>query len=447
MASQGERMRSAKGPTVAVVGAGVAGLSCAWLLNRGCDVTLFEAEGRLGGHAHTVEAAGQAVDTGFIVYNEANYPNLSALLDHLGVQTRATDMSFAVSLDDGALEYGSVTPLAMLAQASNILRPRFWSMISDLVRFYREAPRMRAQLDREPMTLGELLDRGGYGRAFQEDHLLPQVGAIWSMSPQAARDYPAEALIRFFDNHGLMKLVDRPLWRTVVGGSACYVSRLAEGLKVKTGQPVKAVERTAAGIAIRDASGAVGLFDQVVIATHADEALRLLSTPTAGERAVLGAFRYSQNQAVLHSDRSLMPRRSRAWSAWNHLGRRDDPNGFCVTYWMNLLQGLPLHNELFVTLNPYKPVDPAKIIGRYDYEHPLFDHLALAAQRQLWSLQGRDRIWFCGAHFGAGFHEDGLQSGLAVAEQLSGVRRPWSVNKESGRIHLGPPPAGAMEAA
>ncbi len=432
---------------VAVIGSGVAGLSCAWLLNTAREVTLYEADGRLGGHANTVDVAGQAVDTGFIVYNEANYPNLTALFALLGVESRATDMSFGVSLDDGALEYGSVTPLAMLAQPSNLLRPRFWSMISDLVRFYREAPSALPSLSREPLTLGELLDRGGYGRAFQEDHLLPQVGAIWSTSPVGARDYPAEALIRFFENHGLLKLVDRPLWRTVVGGSRSYVRRLAEGLTVRSGHAVRSVQRTPEGVLVRDASGAVERFDEVVIATHADQALRTLANPTAEERSILGAFRYSRNEAILHSDRSLMPRRQAAWSAWNHIGRRDDPAGFCVTYWMNLLQSLPRTRDLFVTLNPSKPIDPTKQLGRFDYEHPLFDSAALSAQKRLWSLQGVDRVWFCGAHFGAGFHEDGLQSGLAVAEQLAQVRRPWTVENESGRIHLGAPPLAALEAA
>ena len=432
---------------VAVVGSGASGLSCAWLLNQGCDVTLYEAESRLGGHANTVEAMGLAVDTGFIVYNEVNYPNLTALFAHLGVETQATDMSFAVSLDDGALEYGSMSPLALLAQPSNAFRPRFWSMVSDLIRFYREAAQALPFLERNPLTIGELLDRGGYGRAFQEDHLLPQVGAIWSASCAVGRDHPAEALIRFFDNHGLLKLVDRPAWRTVVGGSRRYVLRLAEGLTIRSGAAVEAVRRAGPGVVIRDASGATERFDQVVIATHADQALRLLTHPTADEREILGAFRYSRNQAVLHSDHRLMPRRKAAWSAWNHIGRRSEPHAFCVTYWMNLLQNLPRRPDLFVTLNPCRLIDPARVLGRFSYEHPVFDSASLSAQKRLWSLQGVDRIWFCGAHFGAGFHEDALQSGLAVAEQLAGVRRPWSVANESGRIRLGPPAAPTPVAA
>jgi len=425
--------------TAAVIGSGVSGLSCAWLLNRRHDVVLYEAETRLGGHSNTVDAAGMAVDTGFIVYNEANYPNLTALFDHLNVPTKTAEMSFGVSLDDGALEYGSAHPAAILAQPINLFRPRFWSMLRDLMRFYREAPLALAALEAQPCTLGELLDRGRYGRAFQDDHLLPQIGAIWSTSPAGARDYPAEALIRFFENHGLLKLVRRPQWRTVDGGSRAYVRRLAEGLNLRTESPVTEVRRTNDGVLVRDGSGRVERFDQVVIATHADRALAVLADPTPEEKTLLGAFRYTQNLAVLHTDKALMPRRRAAWSAWNHIGRRDDPDGVCVTYWMNMLQGLPRTPDLFVTLNPSREPDPSRVLGRYDYEHPMFDKRALDAQRRLWSLQGEGGVWFCGAHFGAGFHEDGLQSGLAVAEQLGGVRRPWTVENESGRIHLARP--------
>jgi len=425
--------------TAAVIGSGVSGLSCAWLLSRRHDVVLYEAETRLGGHSNTVDAAGMAVDTGFIVYNEANYPNLTALFDHLNVPTKTAEMSFGVSLDDGALEYGSAHPAAILAQPINLFRPRFWSMLRDLMRFYREAPLALAALEAQPCTLGELLDRGRYGRAFQDDHLLPQIGAIWSTSPAGARDYPAEALIRFFENHGLLKLVRRPQWRTVDGGSRAYVRRLAEGLNLRTESPVTEVRRTNDGVLVRDGSGRVERFDQVVIATHADRALAVLADPTPEEKTLLGAFRYTQNLAVLHTDKALMPRRRAAWSAWNHIGRRDDPDGVCVTYWMNMLQGLPRTPDLFVTLNPSREPDPSRVLGRYDYEHPMFDKRALDAQRRLWSLQGEGGVWFCGAHFGAGFHEDGLQSGLAVAEQLGGVRRPWTVENESGRIHLARP--------
>jgi predicted NAD/FAD-binding protein len=439
---------------IAVIGSGIAGLSCAWLLNRRHQVVVYEADARPGGHANTVEAPGSAggrdgpvaVDTGFIVYNETNYPNLTALFRHLGVATQVAEMSFGVSLDDGALEYGSAHPLALLAQPANLARPRFWSMLADLVRFYREAPQALAALERQPCTLGELLDRGRYGRPFQDDHLLPQVGAIWSTSPAGARDYPAEAMIRFFANHGLLQLVRRPQWRSVCGGSRAYVARLAEGLALRTSTPVAQVRRAADGVWVRDAQGQVERFDHVVIAAHADQALALLAAPTPDEHATLGAFRYTSNTAVLHSDPALMPRRRPAWSAWNHIGRRDAPDGFCVTYWMNLLQRLPRERPLFVTLNPCREPAAETVISRHAYTHPLFDTAALAAQRRLWSLQGCGGVWFCGAYFGAGFHEDGLQAGLAVAEQLGGVQRPWRVEAQSGRIHLDPGPAAELAA-
>lgn len=439
IAEEGERKR------IAVVGSGIAGLSCAWLLSQRHDVTVYEADRRLGGHANTVVAptpsGGLPVDMGFIVYNEATYPNLTALFAHLKVATQPAEMSFGVSLDDGALEYGSAHPLAIFAQPSNLVNGRFWSMLRDLVRFYREAPQALAALELQPLTLGELLERGRYGRAFQEDHLLPQVGAIWSTSPARARDYPAEALIRFFENHGLLKLLRRPQWRTVAGGSRRYVDALSAAFagRIRLGSAVTRVVRGGGGVSVFDAAGCDGSFDAVVIAAHADQALGMLAEPTAAERDVLGAFRYTRNRAVLHDDPGLMPRRRAAWSAWNHIGRRSDLAGFCVTYWMNELQSLKSSRDLFVTLNPDRPIAPERVVQAIDYEHPLFDAAALGAQRRLWWLQGEGGVWFCGAHFGAGFHEDALQAGLAVAERLGGVRRPWRVEAESARIHLGPP--------
>lgn len=440
--------------TIAVIGAGVSGLSAAWLLNPAHDVTLFEAEPRLGGHSHTVEAPGGdgpiPVDMGFIVYNEANYPNLTALFDHLGVSTRLSDMSFAVSLDRGALEYGGNDIFALFAQWRNLVRPRFWSMLSDLARFYREAPGHACALDSRMTSLGDYLGDQGYGRAFQDDHLLPQAAAIWSASVGAIRDYPAAAFIRFCENHGLLQVMNRPLWRTVVGGSRTYVGRLASSLegKVRQGEAVKSVRRTAEGVLVRTAAG-VQRFDDVVIATHADQGLALLEDPTPRERALLGAFAYTRNLAVLHSDATLMPRRRRTWSAWNYVGetRAGGERDLCVTYWMNKLQGLPRETPLFVTLNPVQAPEPAKVIRTEVFEHPLFDADALRAQKALWSLQGRQNTWWCGAYFGAGFHEDGLQAGLAVAEQLGGVRRPWTTANPSGRIFLPQPAASEGELA
>lgn len=430
---------------IAVVGSGVAALSSAWLLAQRHRVTVYEKAERLGGHSNTVTAAALsgdvAVDTGFICFNDATYPNLIALFTHLGVQTRATDMSFAVSLEEGRFEYAAP---GLFAQRRNLLRPRFWSMLSEVLRFYRQAPIHLGGLTDPDLTLGDYLKREGFSEAFRDDHLLPMAAAIWSSPAHTLMDYPAEAFIRFCGNHGLLKLVGRPLWRTINGGSRVYVERLAQAIEdVRLDHGVTAVRRTDHGVMVHDSQGGAERFDHVVIGAHADQALAMLDEPTAREREVLGAFRYSRNFTVLHTDADLMPRRRRAWASWNYIGAN---GGLCVTYWMNKLQGLP-GQDLFVTLNPPRPPKPDTLLRSELYEHPIFNPAALEAQKQLWSLQGRGGVWFCGAHFGAGFHEDGLQSGLAVAEQLGGVRRPWTVANESGRIHLSPASAGAMEPA
>ncbi len=419
-------------------------MSAAWLLSQAHDVTVYESEDRLGGHSHTVDAPSPhgdiPVDTGFIVYNAVNYPNLVALFDHLGVPTKDSNMGFAVSLDGGRMEYGGDNLVTLFSQWRNLVSPRFWSMLSDLLRFYREAPAHAKALEADMTTLGDFLDRGRYGAAFQNDHLIPQAAAIWSASARDIRDYPAAAFIRFCENHGLLKITDRPVWRTVDGGSRAYVSRLTATYadRVRLGAGVAGVARTPEGVVVRDVTGGRQTFDQVVIACHADQALALLEAPSPREQAVLGAFGYSRNLTVLHSDLALMPRRRGLWSAWNYMGRTG-PGGdrsLCVTYWMNRLQDLPAHTPLFVTLNPLQPPDPAKVVRTEVYEHPRFDAAAIRAQKQLWSLQGEGGVWWCGAYFGSGFHEDGLQAGLAVAEAIGGGRRPWTVADESGRIHL-----------
>ena len=424
---------------VAVVGSGISGLACAWLLAKRHEVTLYESAARLGGHTNTISvdtAAGPLpVDTGFIVFNEATYPNLTALLAHLGVATQASEMSFAVSLDDGRLEYAGNDLSTLFAQRSNLLRPRFLVMLRDLLRFYREAPGKMAEL--EHLSLGEFLARDGYGRAFRDDHLLPMAAAIWSAPRRTLLDFPAVSFVRFCDNHGLLKVTDRPVWRTVAGGSRCYIEPLAApfAAKARLATAVRSVTRDALGVTLGDAKGGSASYDHVVLATHADTALALLAAPSDRERAVLGAFRYSRNRAVLHRDVSLMPRRRKVWSSWNFLGRSGgDADALCVTYWMNRLQGLPPVPDYLVTLNPTH--EPRDTLYETTYEHPIFDLGALAAQRRLWSLQGAGNVWYAGAHFGAGFHEDGLQAGLAVAEALGGVRRPWQVAGESARIML-----------
>ncbi|XUY28354.1 NAD(P)/FAD-dependent oxidoreductase [Agrobacterium sp. rho-8.1] len=432
---------------IAVIGSGISGLSAAWMLDKSADVTLFEADSRLGGHANTVfaDVPGSdpiAVDTGFIVYNERNYPNLVALFKHLGVETDASDMSFAASLRGGSLEYSGSGIDGLFGQRSNILRPRFWSMVRDVMRFYKKAPELLNDPSLQTTSLGEYLDSNGYSLSFVDDHLLPMGAAIWSTTAADMRAYPLQAFIRFFVNHGLVQLSDRPQWRTVRGGSREYIARIMAQFKgtVVLNSQIEAIQRTDSGITLLDRSGQASHFDDVVIATHADQALSLLADADERERSLLGAFEYTRNAAVLHSDETLMPKRRNVWSAWNYLS---EPNAtgteqLCVTYWMNRLQNIDEATPLFVTLNPSRPIDPDKLIRAFDYAHPLFDTKALEAQKQLWSLQGRQNTWFCGAHFGSGFHEDGLQSGLAVAEALGGLKRPWTVAQESGRIFLSP---------
>lgn len=424
---------------IAVIGTGISGMSAAWLLSHRHDVTVYERDGRPGGHSNTVEVATPdglvAVDTGFIVYNEKTYPNLTALFAHLNVPSHASDMSFAVSLENGGLEYSGTSLNGLFAQRGNVFRPRFWSMLSDLWRFYREAPRDLSSLD-DLSSLEQYLDAGYYGQVFRSDHLLPMAAAIWSASPGLMLQYPAASFIRFHDNHGLLQLRKRPQWRTVAGGSRTYVDALTQRFRdgIRLAHSVAAIRRDRDSVEIRECDGQVDHFDDVVIAAHADQALALLEQPTAEERSLLGAFRYSRNRAVLHSDPMLMPQRKAAWASWNYIGGRGAAEHPTVTYWMNALQQLSTAQNLFVTLNPV--TEPQQVLHEEHYDHPIFDAAAMSAQRRLWSLQGRDRLWFCGSYFGAGFHEDGLQSGLAVAEALGGVRRPWRVENESGRIYI-----------
>jgi predicted NAD/FAD-binding protein len=421
---------------VAVVGSGVSGLSAAWALSGGCDVTLYEAESRLGGHSDTFDWDGVGVDCGFIVYNERTYPNLTAMFAHLGVETSASDMSFAVSVDEGDFEYSGGTLRGLVAQAGNVLKPRYWSMVKDILRFFREAPRDLAK--GELGTLSDYLDARGYGQAFRNDYLYPMAAAIWSTPAMQVGEFPAANFIRFNANHGLLNLVDRPVWRTVTDGSRHYVRRLVEAVgEVCLGAPVRGVRRVEGGVDVVQADGAARRFDEVVIAAHADDALKMLEAPTGAERRTLGAFNYLDNSAVLHTDVRLMPRRRAAWSSWNYLasGRGADRR-LTVSYWMNKLQPLPGRGDVFLTLNPPWELPPSAALRRTSYRHPLFDAGAFAAQRDLWGLQGSGGVWFCGAYFGFGFHEDGLQAGLAVAEAIGGARRPWRVANESGRLAI-----------
>lgn len=424
------------GAKIAVIGSGAAALGAVWALSRDHSVTVFERADRAGGHANTREITGPtgeriAVDTGFIVYNRRTYPNLIRLFDFLRIQTRATDMSFGVSLDDGALEYCGDNLAGLFGQRRNLFSPRFLGMVSDILRFYRDAPDLLSLPDAGP-SLGAYLAANRYRDAFIEDHLLPMAAAIWSAPASAMMDFPAASFVRFCVNHGLLQLVDRPQWRTVVGGSRTYVGRLLEksGATLRLNTPVAQVRRTPAGVEVLGQDGQKERFDRVVIGTHADEALAMLDSPTDLERSLLGSFLYQKNLAVLHSDPSLMPKRRKLWASWNYLGRRgpDGARRLCVTYWMNRLQGIDARIPLFVTLNPVR--EPASVHATELYHHPMFDAAAMSAQQRLKEIQGRDRIWFCGSYFGYGFHEDAFASGLKVAESLG------------CSSSLGPPPRG-----
>ncbi len=418
---------------VAVIGAGIAGLGAAWLLSQTHQVVLFEASDRPGGHARTVTTrpGGREVpvDTGFIVFNRVNYPYLCRLFNHLKVPTRQSDMSFAVSVDDGAVEYGCRNIAAALAQPANVIRPDFWRMFRDIAVFNRTV--LADSLDDPALTLGELIRRRRFGPWFERYYLLPMSGAIWSTPRTGMRDFPAGVLARFFANHGLLSFSGQHRWRTVEGGSRNYVVKLTGALAAQRAElrlrtPVEAVTRTPEGVRLKAAGSAVEIFDRVVFACHADTALAILQDAGAEERRVLGRIAFRRNRIVLHTDARLMPRRRACWSSWVYLASaRPDEDRASVTYWMNSLQGLPRETMLFATLNPPASLDDRAVLDEHAFEHPQYDHDAIAAQAALPSIQGRAGAWYCGAWTGNGFHEDGLASAVRVAHRL-GVTPPWA---------------------
>lgn len=435
---------------VAIIGTGISGLSAAWALHEAFDVTLFERNNYVGGHTNTVTVAAPEgpvpVDTGFIVYNAPNYPNLSALFERLGVATNSTEMHFSVSARDRDIEYSSGGLSGLFADLRNLTRPRFFAMIADILRFYAEAPSIAASSDL--MTLGDFLRLKRYGQTFISDHLLPMAAAIWSCPVGAILNFPAKTLARFFINHGLAELGQPSIWRSVEGGSASYIAPLTAGFadRILLNAPVAAVTRHPGGARVELASGQTQWFDQVVFACNAPEARAILKDADAREAAILQNFSTQTNRAVLHTDPSLMPRRRRAWASWNYLSDRAGEHELSVTYWMNELQRLDTATNIFVTLNPTREPAPETIVSQFMYEHPVFDAAAIRAQADIWTIQGANRAWFAGAWLGYGFHEDGLQAGLAVAEMMSAWRRPWAFDYARERLARVAAPAPARAA-
>lgn len=422
--------------SIGVIGGGIGGLAAAWLLDRRYRVTLLERNAYVGGHTNTLTVEDPRgafpVDTGFMVFNDRNYPNLVKAFAHLGVASYPTCMSFAASLDGGGLEYAGTDLNSLFGQRNNLLRPRFLRMLADIPRFNAAAKAFQARDSGSTLTLGDFLERGGYSDVFADHYLLPMAAAIWSCPTEQMRAFPFITFARFFNNHGLLDLRDRPQWRTVRGGSRVYVERMLArmGAEVHTGCRVQRVRRRPEGVEVQTVDGRRLRFDALVLGCHGDEALALIEAPTELERELLGAFRYQPNRVYLHSDPTLMPRRRRVWSSWNYLrGPGEDPSGpVTVTYWMNRLQDLPTERAIFVSLNPARPPRDETLIAELSYDHPVFDSRAIAAQRRMAEIQGRDRIWFAGAYLGYGFHEDGLRSALEVAAAL-GVPAPWTQDR------------------
>lgn len=412
-------------PSIAIIGSGISGLSLAEMLRTRQNVTVLEAEPRAGGHARTLSCAGTQVDTGFIVYNEVNYPLLTAFFAHLGIATKPSDMSFGVRIGEGGGEtsFCGSSLNGLFADRRNLLSCSHWSMLADTLRFFRAARRVLDAAD-DP-TLGEFLDRLKLGIPFRERFLIPMGAAIWSTPAAKMLDFPAKAFVRFFDNHGLLSVKGHHPWRTVKGGSRVYVERIGErlGERLRLGASVERVEAKADGVTVTTRQG-TQRFDHAVFACHADEALRLIAQPTNIEADILGSFQFQDNLAVLHRDSRLMPRAKAAWASWVYAaGGAGETQRVSVTYWMNRLQGLG-SGDLFVTLNPDREIAPSLVLDRHTFRHPLFSQRAIEAQARLGDIQGKRGLWFCGAWQRNGFHEDGIWSATRVARAF-GYEGKW----------------------
>jgi predicted NAD/FAD-binding protein len=411
---------------IAIIGSGIAGLSSAYYLHQQHDVTVFEAAPRIGGHTATMDVTigGRhfAVDTGFIVYNDWTYPEFIKLMQEIGVSNQPTDMSFALSDRNTGLEYSGTSLGTMFAQRRNLLSPRFLGMLRDIVRFNRQAP---LHLDDgsadATLTLGEYLREHHYGQAFTDQYLVPMGSAIWSADTASMLDFPLQFFIRFFRNHGLLNLRDRPQWRVIKGGSRQYLQPLTQGFahRIRTNTPIAAVRRLGTAVEIQPQNGAAEIFDHVIFACHSDQALALLQDPTIAEREILGSIPYQDNDVVLHTDVRMLPENRRTWSAWNYLLHDADQRAI-LTYNMNILQGLQAPETLCVTLNSTESINPHQILGKFNYSHPVFTLPGMRAQ-QRWAEINGERSWFCGAYWHNGFHEDGVTSALRVSDAIKAL--------------------------
>ncbi|KUJ84578.1 FAD-dependent oxidoreductase [Microbulbifer flavimaris] len=410
---------------IAIVGSGIAGLTSAYLLNKKYDITLFESAERLGGHTATIDVqeGGRelAIDTGFIVYNDWTYPNFIKLMDQLGVESQPTDMGFSVCSDRESFEYAGNNLNSLFGQRSNLLSPGHWRMLRDILRFNREAVRDWQEVRlAEGMTLGQYLEQNSYSAEFCDRYLVPMGSAIWSASLSQMRDFSVDFFVRFFFNHGLLNIFNRPQWRVIKGGSREYIQPMVAGFedRVRLSTPVKSVIRTAEGVELHTDSGERLQFDAVVFACHSDQALACLSDASEQERSILGAIPYAGNSVVLHTDTRLLPSRQRCWASWNYRLQESGDQLPVLTYNMNILQRLESEKTYCVTLNADDAIDPEKVIGRYEYAHPQFSVPGMRAQQEWEKVNGVNNTWYCGAYWANGFHEDGVKSALRVCEAL-----------------------------